>query len=192
MNDSEKLRVSPLTSEGWEDLVKLFGKSGACGNCWCMWFRLTNNEFNTVGGSKKKQMLKDIVDSEETPGLLGYLYDEPIAWLSLGSRENFKRLNRSHILKPIDDKKVWSIVCFFIHKNYRKKGYSKELIREALKYAEANKATIVESYPVETKGKMKDDGAMYHGDARTFLSLGFVETVRRRPSRPIMRYFIKK
>ncbi|MHA1983123.1 MAG: GNAT family N-acetyltransferase [Candidatus Hodarchaeales archaeon] len=192
MTNFAKLSIHPLTPDRWEDLVTLFGKSGAYGNCWCMWFRLTNKEFNTAGGSKKKQMLKDIVDSGVPPGLLGYLNDEPIAWISLGSREDFKRLERSRNLKPIDDKKVWSIVCFFIHKNYRKRGYSKQLINEALRYAEANNATIIESYPVDTKGKRKDDGSMYYGHTGTFISLGFIEIVRRNPTRPIMRYSIKK
>jgi GNAT superfamily N-acetyltransferase len=189
---SNNLRVYPLTPERWDDLVKLFGKSGAYGNCWCMWFRISGKEFNSLSGSKKKQMLKDLVDSGNPPGLLGYRDKEPIAWISLGSREDFKRLGRSRILKPIDDKKVWSIVCFFIHKNHRKKGYSKQLINEALKYAEANNASIIESYPVDTKGKVKDDGSMFYGHAGTFISLGFIETVRRNPTRPIMRYFIKK
>ncbi|MHA1990418.1 MAG: GNAT family N-acetyltransferase [Candidatus Hodarchaeales archaeon] len=192
MSESEEISVHPLTSERWDDLVTLFGKSGAYSNCWCTYFRLTNREFDSFGGTRKRQMLKEIVDSGKPPGLLGYLNNEPIAWISLGLREDFKRLERSRIMKPVDDKKVWSIVCFFIHRNHRKKGYSKQLINEALKYAKIKNAKIIESYPVDTKGKMKDDTSMYYGNVGTFISLGFIETVRRNPTRPIMRYFIKK
>ena len=123
-----ELIVHPLTSDRWNDLLQLFGKKGAYSNCWCTWFRLTNREFDSSGGEKKKRLLKELVDSEKPPGLLGYIENTPVAWISLGPRDDFKRLQRSRILKPVDEKKVWSIVCFFIHKEYRKKGFSNKLI----------------------------------------------------------------
>ena len=187
-----ELIVHPLTSDRWNDLLQLFGKKGAYSNCWCTWFRLTNREFDSSGGEKKKRLLKELVDSEKPPGLLGYIENTPVAWISLGPRDDFKRLQRSRILKPVDEKKVWSIVCFFIHKEYRKKGFSNKLINEAIKYAKGQNAMIVESYPVDSKDKMKTDSSMYTGKAGTFISVGFVETIRRSSTRPIMRYFVEK
>lgn len=29
----------PLTAEAWSDFEELFGRRGACGGCWCMWWR---------------------------------------------------------------------------------------------------------------------------------------------------------
>ena len=38
--DISDLEVYPLTPERWADLEELFGENGACGGCWCMWWRL--------------------------------------------------------------------------------------------------------------------------------------------------------
>jgi hypothetical protein len=39
-------KIKPLTIEIWDEFVRLFGEKGACGNCWCMYYRLTNSAFN--------------------------------------------------------------------------------------------------------------------------------------------------
>lgn len=186
------LVVRPLRSDNWDDLLQLFGKNGAYSNCWCTWFRLTNREFDSYGGERKKNLLNELTKSETPPGLLGYIDKTPVAWISFGPREEFKRLQRSRLLKPVDEEKVWSIVCFFIHKNYRKKGFSTKLIEEALNYAKSVNVTIMEAYPVDPKKKVTADSSMYTGNAGTFISLGFVETIRRSPTRPILRFLIKK
>ena len=37
--------IEPLTVENWHHFEELFGTKGACGNCWCMSFRLNNSDF---------------------------------------------------------------------------------------------------------------------------------------------------
>jgi hypothetical protein len=36
----------------------LFGKDGACGGCWCMWWRLKRSDFAKSTGEKNKRMMK--------------------------------------------------------------------------------------------------------------------------------------
>ena len=92
-------------------------------------------------------------------------------------------------MKPVDDKPVWSIVCFFIQKEFRNKGLSKQLLTSAVDFAISNGAKIVEGYPVESKtGKMPDVFA-WTGFSGTFIKAGFKEVERRSEGRPIMRYF---
>ena len=64
------LEFHPLTPERWADLEKLFGKQGASGGCWCMWWRLKRSEFERQKGEQNKKALKRIVDSGEIPGRL--------------------------------------------------------------------------------------------------------------------------
>ncbi len=40
-----KLTIEPLKADNWDSLVRLFGDRGACGNCWCMYYRLSNPDF---------------------------------------------------------------------------------------------------------------------------------------------------
>ena len=37
--------VHPLSPERWPDFETLCGVHGACGGCWCMWWRSTRREF---------------------------------------------------------------------------------------------------------------------------------------------------
>src|SRR5712692_126417 len=143
-----QLEFHPVTPERWYDLETLFGKNGAYANCWCMWWRLKRSEFDKQTGQKKKEALKAIVDAGDVPGILAFANGQPIAWCSVAPREDFSALERSTTLKRVDDKPVWSIVCFFVAKPYRRQGLMVKFLRAAIDYAKANGAKIIEGYPV--------------------------------------------
>ena len=92
---SDRLKFRPLTPETWRDFEKLFGKSGACGGCWCMWWRQTRREFDERHGEKNRRAMKHLVDSGEVPGVLAYADREVVGWCSVAPRESFSSLNRS-------------------------------------------------------------------------------------------------
>ncbi|MEZ5173444.1 MAG: GNAT family N-acetyltransferase [Bacteroidia bacterium] len=148
MTSQPSIHLKPLTPENWLDFVELFGERGACGNCWCMSFRLPKKEFDQgkLNGMNKSAMY-ELVHSAEHTGLLAYLNNEPIAWIALSPRSEFKRLAYSRVHKPIDQSHVWSIPCFFISKPYQKIGLSTHLISLTIKYAEQNNIGILEAYP---------------------------------------------
>jgi len=179
-----------LTPDRWKDLEMLFGERGACGGCWCMWWRLKRSQFEKQKGEENRKALRRIINSGEIPGILAYANNQPIAWCSIAPREKFPVLERSRVLKRIDDEPVWSVVCFFITKSFRKRGISVKLLKAAVKYAKENNAKIVEGYPVETKKPSMPDVFAYIGLVNTFLKAGFVEVLRRSETRPIMRYYI--
>jgi len=131
-----------------------------------------------------------MVKSNRIPGILGYSQNQAVAWCSVGLREDFPALERSRILKKIDDEPVWSITCFFIEKAWRKKGLSVELLKAAVNYVRKQGGKIVEGYPVEPKKKKTADVFVWTGLASAFSKAGFVECARRSETRPIMRYYI--
>ncbi|UCF07095.1 MAG: GNAT family N-acetyltransferase [bacterium] len=186
------LSFHPVTPERWKDFTKLFGPRGACGGCWCTWWRITRSEFEKRKGEKNRRAMKRIIDSGEVPGILAYDGTEPVGWCSVAPREAFPVLERSRVLKRIDDKPVWSVVCFFIHRRYRRKGISLELLREAVRYAASQGARIVEGYPVEPKKGTTADLFAFTGLSSTFLQAGFKEAARRSETRPIMRYEVQR
>ena len=185
------LKFHPLTSGRWTDFEKLFGKHGAYGGCWCMWWRLKRSEFERQKGDGNRKAMKAIVDSGEVPGILAYTGDQPIAWCSVAPREAYPALERSRILKRVDDEPVWSIVCFFVAKPFRGKGVNRELLRAAIEYVRKQGGNIVEAYPVEPKKDRIPDVFAYTGLASTFRNAGFVEVLRRSETRPIMRYILE-
>jgi len=184
------LEFHPLTPGRWKDLEALFGEQGACGGCWCMWWRLKRSQFEKQKGEGNKRALKKIVDSGEIPGLLAYASGQPVAWCSVAPRETYPVLERSRTLKRVDDQPVWSVVCFFVAKTFRGKGVMAKLLKAAVEYSKMQGARIVEGYPVEPKKTIVPDGSAFTGLASTFRKAGFMEVLRRSETRPIMRYFI--
>ena len=181
-----------LTPKRWADFEDLFGPHGATGGCWCMWWRLTQKEFDAQKGERNRRAMKAIVDSGRVPGILAYHEGRAVGWCSVAPREEFPRLERSRLLKPVDGQRVWSVVCFFVAKEYRRRGVAKRLLKAAVEHVRAHGGSILEGYAVEPKaGKMPDLFA-YHGPASLYKSVGFKEVARRSEIRPIMRFLVMK
>ena len=146
MHVPSRIQFYPLTPARWKDFETLFGESGACGGCWCMWPRLRRADFQKQKGPGNKKAMKRLVESGPPPGLLAYADGRPVAWCALAPRETYLALTNSRILKPVDDQPVWSVVCFFVAKPYRRRGLSARLLEEAAKYARDQGARIVVPY----------------------------------------------
>ena len=181
----------PLTPERWGDFEALFGIRGACGGCWCMWWKSTHAEYQKNKGINNMQAMREQVKSGIRPGILAYHDETAAGWCAVAPRSDYRRLDTSRILSPLDDLPVWSIVCFFIAKEFRRKGLSTELIRAAVVFARKHGAEIVEAYPVDPRGGRKADAFIYTGIASTFAKAGFREVARRSATRPIMRIWNK-
>ena len=186
-----ELEFHPVTPERWKDFETLFGERGACGGCWCMWWRLTRSEFEKQKGEGNKKAMKKIIKAGEVPGLLAYSGRRPIAWFSVAPREVFSALERSRILKRVDESPVWSVVCFFVAKPFRRSGVSVKILKAAVKYAKEQGAKIIEGYPVEPKRGKTADVFAFTGLGSAFLKAGFKEVARRSETRPIMRCYLK-
>ena len=187
MVNQQKLTFRPLTAATWEDFERLFGERGAYGGCWCMCWRLTPGEFKAGKGPGNRQAMLDLARSDRPPGILAYDGDTAIGWCAIAPREEYSALGRSRILKPVDDRPVWSVSCFFIDRKYRRHGVSVPLLEAAVNLAKSQGAKIVEGYPVEPASDDYPSTYAWYGIARTFQRAGFEECARRSPTRPIMR-----
>jgi GNAT superfamily N-acetyltransferase len=185
-----KLTFRPATAARWSDVEELFGERGACGGCWCMFWRLPRKHFDAGKGAGNKRAFRKIINAGERPGVIAYVGREPIAWCAIARREDYIALERSRILKPVDEQPVWSISCFFVKKPYRRRGISAKLLRAAVDFAASQGAKIVEGYPVEPSMEKMPDPFLWHGVPTAFRAAGFKEVLRRSKSRPIMRFVI--
>ena len=177
----------PLTTANWDDFMDLFGAHGAYGGCWCMFWRQTRKEFSQNCGEHNKLALKALVDEGIVPGILAYQDGKAIGWVSIAPREDYGSLERSRILKRIDDQPVWSIVCFYASKEQRG-NLMATLIDYAVAYAREKGAKIIEAYPSRS-GSHVQATELYMGRLSTFLAVGFEEQVSA-GSKVIMRKFL--
>lgn len=155
-----------------------------------MWWRIKRSEFEREKGEGNRRKMKAIVESGKIPGILAYDGKKPVAWCSIAPREEFSALSRSRILSPVDPKPVWSVVCFFVDKNYRNKGLTVKLLKAAIEYVKEEGGTIVEGYPIEPKRKPWPPVFSSTGLFAAFKKARFKEVARRSETRPIMRFKI--
>ena len=185
-----QLTFEPLSKANWGKFVQLFGERGACGNCWCMWPRISKSEFNEgkVNDGNKSAM-KELAGADQPTGILGFYEDQPIAWCAFAPREHYLKLEKSRVHKRIDDQPVWSIPCFFIDKNFRRQGVSVELLKGVIRYATRQGIKIIEAYPTIPKKEKLPDSFAWIGIYKSFEQAGFQIVDRTSKNRPMVRYY---
>jgi GNAT superfamily N-acetyltransferase len=191
MRPGPRLEIHPLTAPRFRDLETLFNGPGGSQvrGCWCMFYRRSGPTAIPKGMSRPEHArcsLKALVEAGTVPGLIGYRDGEPVGWVSLGPREEFARLQRSPVMKSVDDKPVWSVVCFYTAKRVRGRRVAEAMLAAAIDFARACGAKLVEAYPVDRRARSADD-SMWFGCKAMYDRAGFAEVARRKPTRPVMR-----
>jgi GNAT superfamily N-acetyltransferase len=190
------LTIHPLTADRLPDLAALFGQGGDPKFCWCAFYRLRGMDFSTATEAGNRRVLERAVDETaadgRAPGLVAYRDGEAVGWVSVGPRADYERLAHSKVLAPVDDRPVWSIVCFVVARRARKQGVAHALLEAAIAYARDHGATLVEAYPVDTSTGRVSAATAYKGTLGMFERAGFTVAARRRanrasPERPIVR-----
>ena len=198
-----ELEIVPLTPARLPDLAALFGQGGDPRWCWCAFYR--TREFRPANREESiapnRAVLEGAVQTlqaeERAPGLVAYRGDEAVGWVSLGPRTDYERLEHSTVLARIDDKPVWSIVCFVVGRKSRGQGVAKAMLEAAIAYARDHGATLIEAYPTDTDGKRIRAADAYRGTLSMFERAGFEVAARRQfnatsPVRPIVRRRVRK
>jgi GNAT superfamily N-acetyltransferase len=135
---------------------------------------------------RNRRAFKALVDGGMFTGLLAYRGRTPVGWISFGPREDFAKLQRSPVMKPVDDRPVWSIICFVVPAEFRGQGVAGALLRGAIAFAKRRGVKLLEAYPVDRRGRLNDD-QLWFGAKSMFDACGFEEVARRKPTRPVVR-----
>ena len=170
------LSIKELTPALWKDLETLFGEKGACGGCWCMYWRtLQGEKWKDMQGLEAKKRFKKMIQNGSARGLIAYAGGEPIGWCTFGKRTDFPRLNRARTLTCADAEEVCCVPCFYVKSGYRRKGVSTELLRAAVQVLTSEGATNIEGYPVKpaTSGKNIPGAFAWTGTVPLFEKQGF-------------------
>ncbi|EMN02488.1 acetyltransferase, GNAT family [Leptospira noguchii str. 1993005606] len=146
MIEDKNVIIKPVDNNNWSDFETLFESKGGPHYCWCMAWRMTPEERKNNTTENRKKFIKQRVRSSVPIGLIGYINQEAIAWCSIAPRETYRSLGGDESLEN-----VWSVVCFFVKKQYQGGGMATTFIESAKDYAKKNGAKYLEAYPVEKK-----------------------------------------
>lgn len=171
--------VRPLTDETWDALAALFKEGGDPRWCWCQHWRLRSRDMAAAKVPELRELLRTQASSDEPPGLVAFDGERAVGWVSLGPRSDFQRIVLSKVIPKIDDRPVWSIVCFAVSESARGQGVARALLEAAINYARGRGATALEAYPVRLP--TADDGtpepihpdAAFTGTLPMFVRAGF-------------------
>lgn len=176
-DSTNEIKVLPATAEHWADIEDFFAGQA----CWCQYWRMSASEYGRYakGPAWEKQVqlrrerLRHQVYDSPPPGMLAYLDQQMVGWCGFGLRQNMQRLERSRTIPKVDDRLVWSIVCFFIRPGFRRRGIARRLLQAVVKYAQHSGIAGLEAYPVEHQGKRINANSAYVGTVSMFQAEGF-------------------
>ena len=172
-----------LTEDTWPLVEDLFAANKTVSWCFCTWFMQTNREMDD---NDNREVLRARLGGPI--GLLAVSGSRPVGWVAVAPRAAYSRLAKSKITAPVDDlSDVWSVTCFFVHRDARRKGVTRTLLDAAVRYAALHGACAVEGYPVDTEGERRGSGDLYHGTLSLFTNAGFTLLERRGTRRALVR-----
>ncbi|UTT39329.1 GNAT family N-acetyltransferase [Glutamicibacter mishrai] len=172
MDTVQSLRIEPLTESRMEDFAAVVNPNHRQKHCWCLSHRLSAQEIRERGGEDRYEAMCSLAREKIAPGVIAYLGDQPVGWCSISPRAQIPKLENSKLIRPVDDLRVWSIICMVVRGGYRRRGVNRQMVLGALEYAKSLGAPAVEAYPVDPEGRM-DLTMAFVGTRKMFEEAGF-------------------
>ena len=187
------LTVRSLEPGDWPLVEELFGPRGACGGCWCMWWRVRRGgrEWEERKGEPNRLALRALVEAGAVHAVLAFAGERAVAWCSFGPKADFPRLEASRVLTTAPAAGVWSLACFYVPAGWRGKGVATALLAGAVAAARAAGARVLEAYPVEPRAGRVPAAFAWTGVPALFAGAGFTPLPRAEGARPIYRLALR-
>jgi GNAT superfamily N-acetyltransferase len=95
--------------------------------------------------------------------------DVAVAWCEYGSPEELPNIyHRKEYNAGLDKAPDYRLTCFFVDRNYRRKGVAAVALRGALDLIAKAGGGVVEAYPQDTLGKRTSGSFLYNGTRSLF------------------------
>lgn len=146
--------------------------------CTCQYFRMSSGDYSRSDQKTRVEALRRQLAGTPAPGMIAYLGEIPVAWCGFGPRSDLERLVRSRTIPKVDEREVWSIVCFNVRTGYRRQGITKGLLTAVVEYARRMGAPALEAYPIDPADSRVSTAFLYVGTLATFEEAGFHKVVQ--------------
>ena len=184
------ISTGPLGRGDWQSVETLFGPRGACGGCWCMWWRVPvhGKAWQAVKGEPNRVALRQLIEAGRVHAVLAFADGAPVGWCCLGPRGDFPHLERSSALAVRDRPDgLWAVVCFFVPPQWRRRGVAARLLEGAVDLARERGGRVLEGYPARVGEKPLAGAFAWTGVPALFEAAGFRPLAGREGKRVIYR-----
>lgn len=172
------IEVHPATYDRFDDVALILApKNPEVPACWCLSYRLPNQEQRALSGRDRPARLRRYAQEGAPPGVIAYVDGEPAGWCSVAPRSSYHRLTHSRTIPTVDDAPVWSVICLVVRPPFRRQGLARHLVDGAVDYARSQGAPMLEAYPIDPKGERINSAFAYVGTTELFESAGFERVV---------------
>src|SRR5262249_50669651 len=147
---TRRITVRPVTAATWPDFERLFDARGGPHYCYCTPYRVRGDLDNAA----KKTTMAAFVQAGTPVGLLAYESGVPVGWCSVAPRQTYVKPARSRPMPRAtpEDAATWTVLCFYVLRNRRRRGITRALLHGAVAYAHESRAKFIEGYPFDTAG----------------------------------------
>jgi GNAT superfamily N-acetyltransferase len=99
---------------------------------------------------------KSLVNQGRSHGILVYSGNQAVGWCQYGPKEELPRIDSGRNYSKLDPsgdqgRKLWRLTCFFVDRDFRKKGVAGVALKAALDSIRKQGGGIVEAYPPTSK-----------------------------------------
>ena len=187
----------PASEAPWADIRAVFGSHGTSSTCQCQRYKLRPREsFGSFPAEDRADRLRRQTGcgdpaTRSTSGLLAYSGDEPVGWCAVEPRSAYVGMVRTGRVPWADrnedrnDSTVWAITCLLIRVGFRRRGVSRELVRESVGFARARGARALEAYPMAVPTGLPEENHV--GLRIVFADAGFTQVAQPTLRRVVMR-----
>jgi GNAT superfamily N-acetyltransferase len=171
--------VKALDDSTWPDFARLVERhNGIWGGCWCMSFHLEHGFGNRTVSQLRSEKERRVRNDQAHAALV---YDGSVAvgWCQFGPTKELPRIkNKRAYLDGLTDLPDWRITCFFVDREYRRRGVASVALKGALREISRLGGGTVESYPEHVKGRSVSASFLHNGTVAMFEREGFKRSRR--------------
>jgi GNAT superfamily N-acetyltransferase len=133
---------------------------------------------------------KILVAKGRSHGILVYSSDQAVGWCQYGPKDELPRIDSGHNYSKQDlsgdqGRKLWRLTCFFVDRDFRKKGVAGVALRAALDSIRKQGGGEVEAYP--PMSKEGGSWSLWFGTVAMFEREGFKVHAKLGENRLLMR-----
>jgi GNAT superfamily N-acetyltransferase len=186
VDDPAGYRFEAVTAQRAADLDAFACAHGKFGYCSCMRWRLPSGRYREMGRNGRAAALAGLVRADEPVGVLAYQGEQAVGWCSIAPRDSYRAIGASRVIPRLPGDRVWSVTCFFLAPQARRRGLTAPLLEAACAYAARSGALIAEAYPWPGGASYR-----YMGTRDLYLGAGFHDVPVPEGYRPVMRRVLR-